>query len=112
MIYPGTELKEKIISSIIISAATVSSLLLLAMLLFILRESWPIWSQIGVSGFLSGSSWRPLNTPPEIGILSMIVSTVWVAGGALLIAAPLGFGCAIFLAEFAPDLWQQFCVRL
>ena len=102
MTYPGTELKEKIISSIIISAATVSSLLLLAMLLFILRESWPIWSQIGVSGFLSGSSWRPLNTPPEIGILSMIVSTVWVAGGALLIAAPLGFGCAIFLAEFAP----------
>lgn len=102
MINPGTELKEKIIRSIIISAATISSLLLLAMLIFILRESWPIWSQIGISGFLSGSNWRPLNTPPQIGILSMIVSTMWVAGGALLIAAPLGLGCAIFLAEFAP----------
>jgi phosphate transport system permease protein len=102
LINPGTELKEKIIRSIIISAATISSLLLLAMLIFILRESWPIWSQIGISGFLSGSNWRPLNTPPQIGILSMIVSTMWVAGGALLIAAPLGLGCAIFLAEFAP----------
>jgi len=99
----GAELKEKIISFIIIGAATVSSLLLLAMLIYILRESWPIWSQIGVSAFLTGSTWRPLNTPPEIGILSMIASTMWVAGGALLIAAPLGIGCAVFLAEFAPS---------
>ncbi|NLG32304.1 MAG: phosphate ABC transporter permease subunit PstC [Syntrophomonadaceae bacterium] len=104
MLYPGTELKEKIISFLIISIATVSSLLLLAMLIFICRESWPIWSQIGVIDFISGSSWKPLNIPPKIGILSMIASTLWVAGGALLIAAPLGFGCAIFLAEFAPRL--------
>ncbi len=102
MINPGPEFKERIISSIIISVALVSSLLLLAMVIFIFRESWPIWSQMGAGGFLSGSTWRPLNSPPEIGILSMIVSTVWVAGGALLIAAPLGLGCAIFLAEFAP----------
>lgn len=98
------EWKEKIISSIIIATATVSSLLLLAMLLFILKESWPVWSQIGISSFLSGASWRPLGSPPQIGILSMIVSTLWVAGGALLIATPLGFACAIFLAEFAPPL--------
>lgn len=103
MINPGIELKENIIRYTIIGAATISSLLLLAMLLFILRESWPIWSQIGISAFLSGSSWKPLNSPPQIGILSMIVSTLWVAGGALLIATPLGFGCAIFLAEFAPS---------
>lgn len=96
------ELKEKITSSIIISVATVSSLLLLGMLLFILRESWPIWSQIGITGFLSGTVWRPVINPPQIGIIPMLVSTLWVAGGALLIAAPLGFGCAIFLAEFAP----------
>jgi len=103
LINPGIELKENIIRYTIIGAATISSLLLLAMLLFILRESWPIWSQIGISAFLSGSSWKPLNSPPQIGILSMIVSTLWVAGGALLIATPLGFGCAIFLAEFAPS---------
>lgn len=102
MINPGPEFKERIISSIIISVALVSSLLLLAMVIFIFRENWPIWSQMGAGDFLSGSTWRPLNSPPEIGILSMIVSTVWVAGGALLIAAPLGLGCAIFLAEFAP----------
>ncbi len=102
MINPGIEIKEKIISSLIICVATISSLLLLAMVLFIWRESWPVWSQVGLTGFLSGTAWRPLSTPPQIGILSMITSTLWVAGGALLIATPLGFGCAIFLAEFAP----------
>jgi len=99
---PGLELKEKIISTIFISAAVLSSLLLLGMLLFILRESWPIWSQVGAMDFLSGTAWRPVSTPPQFGIAPMLISTMWVAGGALLIAAPLGFGCAIFLAEFAP----------
>jgi phosphate transport system permease protein len=102
MLQIDPQFKEKVTGSIIIGVATVSSLLLLAMLLFILRESWPIWSQLGITGFLSGTVWRPVITPPQIGILPMLVSTLWVAGGALLIAAPMGFGCAIFLAEFAP----------
>jgi phosphate transport system permease protein len=96
------EFKEKTLSTIYISIAVFSSFLLLAMVLFILRECWPIWSEVGIIGVLSGTAWRPLNTPPQIGIAPMLVSTLWVAGGALLIAAPLGFGCAIFLAEFAP----------
>jgi phosphate transport system permease protein len=94
--------KEKVLSTTFITVAVLSSFLLLAMVLFILRECWPIWSEVGITAFLSGTTWKPLNTPPQIGIAPMIASTLWVAGGALLIAAPLGFGCAIFLAEFAP----------
>ncbi len=101
---PRLEIREKVINIIFISVALLSSLLVLAMLLFILRESWPIWSQVGVMDFLSGTTWRPVSTPPQFGIAPMLLSTMWVAGGALLIAAPLGFGCAIFLAEFAPAL--------
>jgi len=96
------DFKEKTLSTIYIGIAVLSVLLLLAMLLFILRESWPIWSQVGITGFLCGTAWKPVSTPPQMGIATMLVSTLWVAGGALLIAAPLGFGCAIFLAEFAP----------
>lgn len=96
------DLKEKIFKIIFLSVAIITSLLLLAMLLFIFRESGPIWSQVGIINFLTGYTWQPVAKSPQLGILSMIVSTLWVAGGALLIAAPLGFGCAIFLAEFAP----------
>lgn len=96
------DLKEKIFSITFLSVATITSLLLLAMLLFILRESGPIWSEVGIISFLTGTTWQPVASSPQLGILSIIVSTLWVAGGALLIATPLGFGCAIFLAEFAP----------
>lgn len=96
------DFKEKIFSITFLTVATITALLLLAMLLFIYKESGPIWSQVGIISFLTGSTWQPVASSPQLGILSMIVSTLWVAGGALLIAAPLGFGCAIFLAEFAP----------
>lgn len=96
------ELKEKILSGIYVGAAALSSFILLGMILFILRQSWPIWSQVGIADFLTGTEWKPIGASPRIGIAPMLVSTLWVAGGALLIAAPLGFGCAIFLAEFAP----------
>lgn len=96
------ELKEKIFSITFLCVATITSMLLLAMLLFILRESGPVWSQVGILNFLTGTTWQPVANPPKLGILSIIVSTLWVAGGSLLIATPLGFGCAIFLAEFAP----------
>jgi phosphate transport system permease protein len=96
------EFKERILYVLYSSVALLSSLLLLGMILFILRECWPVWSQVGIIGFLSGTEWRPMSSPPQIGIAAMLVSTRWVAGGALVIAAPLGFGCAIFLAEFAP----------
>lgn len=94
--------KEKFFKTLFFSIAVFSALLLLVILLFILKESWPIWAEIGIINFLCKTTWQPTATPPQFGILTMLVSTLWVAGGALLIAVPLGFSCAIFLAEFAP----------
>lgn len=37
------------------------------------------------------------------GVFPMIIGTLYVIGGALAIAAPLGIACAIFLAEIAPQ---------
>jgi phosphate transport system permease protein len=39
---------------------------------------------------------------PTYGILPFIVGTFLTTGIAIMIAAPLGLGCAIFLAEFCP----------
>jgi len=43
----------------------------------------------------------PRNGMTEGGIFPAILGTVCLAGGALLIALPLGFGAAIYLAEYA-----------
>jgi phosphate transport system permease protein len=51
-------------------------------------------------GFLSSSEWNPV--ADRFGALPFIYGTLVTSLVALLIAVPIGLGCAIFLAELAP----------
>ena len=68
--------------------------------LFVIQQGLPAFRAIGVFEFLFGTVWRP--GIDEFGILPMIVGSIYVTVGALLLSAPLGIACAIFLAEVAP----------
>ncbi|MDD3364852.1 MAG: phosphate ABC transporter permease subunit PstC [Syntrophomonas sp.] len=89
--------------------AIASTALFLAIILFMWGESRPIWVLQGFN-FVGGTEWNPVGHPPQLGIASMIAGTLWVALGAMVLAAPIGFGCAIFLAEFAP-VWLARILR-
>jgi phosphate transport system permease protein len=83
---------------------------LLAIAVFILQRSLPAFGEIGLLDFLLGTKWDPNpvgDTPPSFGILVMIVGTVLVTLGALVIAIPLGLGCAVLLADMAPHHFRQ-----
>lgn len=57
---------------------------------------------VKVSEFLTGKKWYPTNQPSaQLGILPLILGTLWVSFGAILIALPLGLATAIYLAEVA-----------
>lgn len=86
-----------------------ATILLLAIVVFIARESWPVWSSYGLE-MIAGTDWSPLARPPQLGLGTMVLSTLWVALGAMFIAAPLGFSGAVFLAEFAPA-WLAGAIR-
>ncbi len=90
--------------------STCATLLLLAVLAFMLKESWPVWSALGPVQIVTGTDWNPAAEPPRFGIAAMICSTLWVAMGALVLSAPIGFCSAIFLAEFAPT-WLAGLIR-
>jgi phosphate ABC transporter permease protein PstC len=51
-------------------------------------------------------AWRPLATPPSLGLAHAWASTFLVTGIALAIALPLGVAIGLFLAEVAP-LWLR-----
>jgi len=60
--------------------------------------------------FFFQSQWTPTGSCPDrrslcenmsFGINSLLFTTIQVAFGALLIAVPIGVGCAIFLSEYA-----------
>ena len=85
--------------------ALVSILIVFLIGVFTIRESMDAWREVGVWNFLTGTSWHP--TSGELGILTMIVGSLLATFGSLVIGVPLAFGCAIFLAEIAPDKVQK-----
>lgn len=95
---------------LLLICATASVAVLLAIAVFILQRSLPAFGEIGLLDFLLGTKWDPNpvgDTPPSFGILVMIVGTVLVTLGALVIAIPLGLGCAVLLADMAPHHFRQ-----
>jgi len=83
-----------------------SGILVLALvIIFILREAWPVITEVGLWDMVSGTVWRPGRG--EFGLLPFIVGTLYVTALALLMAVPIGIFCAIFLAEVAPQRVRQ-----
>ena len=54
-------------------------------------------------GFIGGGEWVPNGRNPRFGIWPLLSGTFLIAGGALLIAVPLGVSAALYLSEFASN---------
>lgn len=74
--------------------------LLLIVIAFLLQESWKVVGDVGLPKFLLDGEWHP--TENSFGMMSMLVASLASSLGAMLIAAPLGIGCAVFCTVFAP----------
>ncbi len=92
---------DKTVKIVLFTSAIISIIIVLAIGFFIFRESIEAWSEIGVGEMLFKSIWRP--GQDQFGILAMIVGSISVTFGAILLGVPLALGCAIFLAEIAPE---------
>jgi phosphate transport system permease protein len=85
----------------VIVCALSSFIILLAIIVFILKEGIPAFARVGFFNFLFGLDWSPTNG--QYGILTMIVGSLLVTIGSMILAVPLGIACAILLAEVAPN---------
>lgn len=60
------------------------------------------FSDISLSEFFLSYNWNPsAYGEPSYGILSMVVSTLFVSIGAMIIAIPIGVGAAAYISEIA-----------
>ena len=100
------ERKETAIRTIWFLTALSAIIAVFFILLFLLRDSLPVFENTGIIPFLTGTTWYPTGNPPEYGILILIVGTVLVTLGAMVFAVPLSIGCAIYISELAP-LWAK-----
>jgi phosphate transport system permease protein len=90
-------------------ATALAGVLLIGLFIVLVAQSWPIWSEYGITRFLTTTTWAPNYVDPAtgqsavlIGAVPMIVGTVASSLIGLAVAAPVGILVAIFLVEFAP----------
>lgn len=58
--------------------------------------------KVSLTEFFAGKEWFPTAQPSaQLGVLPLILGTLWVSFGAILLALPLGLAAAIFMSEIA-----------
>lgn len=99
--------RELIFKGITYLCALFVIIFLLGIIFSIFREGLPIFKVVSPGKFLLGKAWYPTQEPPEFGIFSLILGSVYVTLGALLIALPLGVGSAVYISELASPRMKE-----
>lgn len=85
--------------------AILSIICVVIICIFLFSGGIPAISQIGLFNFLGGVKWNPDQN--EYGILPMILGSIYVTGGAIVIAAPIGILTSVFLVRFCPKKFYK-----
>jgi len=97
-----SKLKEAAIRAFFFTSAVLAILVLVGIFATLITTAFPVFKEINIGRFLSGKTWDPTSPEKaEYGILSMIMSTLFVTVGALAIAVPIGIGVAAYLSDVA-----------
>ena len=92
---------DRIVKVLLFVSASISIVVVFLIFFFTTRESLPAFQELGLVKLLLGDVWRPGQV--QYGILPMIAGSVMATFGAIALGVPLALGCAIFLAEVAPE---------
>lgn len=95
------KLGESLIGTALFACAAFSTLVTVGVVVVLARESVAFFSEVSIVDFLTGTRWEPMFQEQHFGILPLVSGSLLVAGGAGLIALPIGILSAIFLSEYA-----------
>ena len=105
----GAALGDVAFRRLTLLAALAAGGLLLLLFGVLVNQSWPVWSEYGLTRFLTTDTWAPNfidpasgAVSPQIGALPFVAGTVLSGLIALVVAAPIGVLVAIYLVEYAP----------
>lgn len=104
---PAQKTRETAITTALFACALISVITTFGIILVLSTETARFFEHVSITEYLTGTEWAPLLEPRRYGVLPLIAGTALVAGGALLIALPVGLATAIFLSEYAPPWVRQ-----
>lgn len=97
---------EWLIERAIQAAGVLAIVFVIAIFAFLLKDALPAFRETAVGELIGGRRWSPTAEPPKFGLLPLILGSLYVTFGALVIAMPLGVGCAMLISEVAPK-WMR-----
>ncbi len=103
---------DTILFGVLRLCAIAAGSVLLLVFVFLVVESWPALSNVGLVRFFSDESWHPAGENGLFNLLPMLWGTLFVTAGSVLIATPLGIFSAIFCHYYAPSWMARVYRRL
>ncbi len=91
---------DAIFRSVLAIPAALILVIIGLLLVMVVTQSSEAWRHFGL-GFITSTAWEPPFN--RFGALPYIYGTVITSVIALVLAAPIGVGCAVFITEFAPS---------
>lgn len=91
--------KESAMRVVFLLAACVSIACVALICVYLLGNGIPTMAEIGLDNFF-GRVWKP--GKDLYGIFPFILGSIYVTAGAMVVGAPLGVLCAVYLAYFCP----------
>ena len=93
---------EAVVHGIFLLLGLVTVACVLLITVYLVVSGIPAIREIGIVKFLFGAEWASTAAEPKYGILPFILTSVYGTAGAILLAVPIGFLTAIYLAKMAP----------
>jgi phosphate transport system permease protein len=96
---PRRHRKETAIRRLLFGAATFSIVISALIVYALFSEAWVFMSEVDWS-----TTWGQVGWFPRRGLYDMptlLIASLWVTGIAMVVAAPVGLGAAIYLSEYA-----------
>ncbi|MBE9166215.1 phosphate ABC transporter permease subunit PstC [Pleurocapsales cyanobacterium LEGE 06147] len=90
--------------------ALLTGIIVVLITAFLLLEALPVLQQVGWLRFVSDPSWHPVQG--FYNLMPMLWGSLLVTLGAVILAAPLGIGSAIFCQYYAPPFFSGFYRQL
>ena len=93
---------DKQLAALLRGCALLAAAIVLLILSFLVKESWPILQHVALTHFVTDVSWHPVQGLYKL--MPMLSATLYSTLGAVLLSAPLGIASALFSRYYAPPL--------
>lgn len=84
-----------------------SLIILLSIMVFLIKEGFPLFKDVKLNDFIFGNEWYPAGNNPRFGVLSLIVSSIYITVIASVISVPLGLSVALYVSELAGNTIKE-----